>query len=226
MNGDEDDAESDRGRADDEDEDPYEAFRAELRVASRQVVRHPLLRRLRAQGEGQHRAAQVDARGRGGHLPDRGPDGGRRRDQERAAQDGHARPDPRLRARAHGAQRRHLVGRPSHARRHGLRGQRPQPDAAALRRGLHHAEEPRRDQGDGRPPRAAAARAASRSRAASPPRSTSRSARPSRSRKARSRACPARSARSSPRAASSRSSSRSSSARPRSSSSFDQVTKL
>ena len=28
-----------------------------------QVVRHPLLRRLRAQGEGQHRAAQVDARG-------------------------------------------------------------------------------------------------------------------------------------------------------------------
>ena len=118
--------------------------------APRQVVRHPLLRRLRAQGEGQHRAAQVDARGRGGHLPDRGPDGGRRRDQERSAQDGHARPDPRLRARAHGAQRRHLVGRPSHARRHGLRGQRPQPDPAPLRRGLHHAEEPRRGQG-GRP---------------------------------------------------------------------------
>ena len=155
-------ADADASDADDEDaeEDPYEAFRAELRTLPGQVVRHPLLRRLRAQGEGQHRAAQVDARGRGRHLPDRGPDGGRRRDQERSAQDGHARPDPRLRARAHGAQRRHLVGRASHARRHGLRRQRPQPDAAALRRGLQHAEEPRRGQGGRCRPRAARPRAA------------------------------------------------------------------
>jgi transcriptional antiterminator NusG len=65
------------------------------------------------------------------------------------------------------------------------------------------------------PAKGGAARA--RPRRASSPRSTSRSARPSRSRRARSRACPVRSARSSPRAASSPCSSRSSSARRRSS---------
>ncbi len=43
--------------------------------------------------------------------------------------------------------RKTLVGRASHPGCHRLRGQRPQPDAAALRRGLQHAEVARRGQG-------------------------------------------------------------------------------
>ena len=99
-----------------------------------------------------------------------------------------------------GPQRGQLVGRAPHPRCHRIRGQLPQPDTAALRGGLQHAEEPRADRGGpglqgGRRERAR------RPRASSPQRSTSRSARPSRSRRVRSRACRDRSPRSSPRAA-------------------------
>ena len=121
-------------------------------LPARQVVRHPLLRGLREAREAEHREPpQVDGHG-GLRLPGPGSDGGRRRDQERPAQAGQPRAHPRLRARAHGPQRGQLVGRAPHARRHRLRRQLAQPDAAALRGGLQHAEEPRADRTT-RPPR-------------------------------------------------------------------------
>ena len=96
---------------------------------ARQVVRHPLLRRLREAREAEHRAAQDDARPGGRDLRGPGPDGGRGRDQERPAQARQPRPDPRLRAGPHGPQRGVVVAGPAHAGRHRLRRQRAQPDA-------------------------------------------------------------------------------------------------
>ncbi len=127
--------------------DPYEEFRAELRfLPGKWYVIHSYAgfeKRVKAE----HRAApRVDGHG-GLHLPGRGADGRRRRDQERPAQDGQPRAHPRLRAGAHGPQRGQLVGRPPHPGRHGFVGNAHNPTPAALRRGLRHAEEPRRDQG-------------------------------------------------------------------------------
>ncbi len=98
-------------------------------ACSGQVVRHPLLRRFRAQGEGQHRAAPSRRSRSRRDLPDRGPDGRRGRDQERPAQDGHPRAHP-----GYVLVRMELTEdtwsvRPPHPGRHRLRGQRPQPDA-------------------------------------------------------------------------------------------------
>ena len=115
-------------------------------AAAGQVVRHPLLRRLREAREAEHREPQGLPDHGGLHLPGRGPDGGRRRDQERPAQDGHPRAHPRLRAGAHGPQRRHAGRSSATPPASPASWATPTTRRRCASRRPSHAEEPRRDQ--------------------------------------------------------------------------------
>ena len=193
---------------------------------TRRLVRHPLLRRLREQGEGQPRDPCPEPRRRRLHLPGRSAHRRGHRDQERPAQAGQPQGAARLHPGPHGSQRRVLGRGAQHARRHRIRRRDLAPVPADHRRG-RQVPAP----GSEQKKQAAAAAARRRGRAAKPPpsrssRSTSRSASRSPSWTARSRRCPPASARSTPSSRSSRCWSRSSVARPRSSCRFTQVAKI
>ena len=122
---------------------------------ARRLVRHPLLRRLREPGEGQPREPHLQPQHGGLHLPGRGPHGGGHRDQERPAQAGPPRADPRLRAGPDGPHRRVVGRRAAHPGRHRLRRPHPPAGAAEPRRGLLDAGPDAgaaRDAPAGRPP--------------------------------------------------------------------------
>ena len=121
---------------------------------ARRLVRHPLLRGLREPREGEPREPHAEPQHGGLHLPGGGPHGGGRRDQERAAQGRPARPDPRLRPRAHGPDRRVVGRRAPHARRHRLRRPHAPAGPADARRGLLDARPDDRGQDATAPPAA------------------------------------------------------------------------